>query len=253
MALEFPPVGAELMVQVDSVSVSYDVYEEPNHASLKATVARGFKRAPRRRVDAVRQVSFSIYRGEAVGLIGLNGSGKSSLLRAVTGVVPIDRGRIVVRSDPVLLGVGAALHPELTGRRNVYLGGTALGMSRRDVRERLDEIVRFAGVEDHIDLPLRTYSAGMNARLRFAIAAALEPEILLVDEALAVGDAEFRKRAERRMRHLVKNAGALVLVSHNSASIAEFCQRVIWLHDGIIRRDGPAAEVLEEYRAFATG
>jgi teichoic acid transport system ATP-binding protein len=237
-----------LAVSVENVEITYEVYEDNRSRSLKALVANGFRRPEPRRVEAVRGVTFKLHEGEALGLIGANGSGKTTLLRAVAGLLPTGGGHIRARSHPVLLGVGAALHPELSGRRNVFLGGTALGMSRQQVLERFEDIVDFAGVGQFIDMPLRTYSSGMNARLRFSIAAALEPDILLIDEALAVGDAEFRQKSERRMREMVEKAGALVLVSHSLAPIKHMCSRVIWMDRGELRLDGPTEEVLEAYR-----
>lgn len=232
----------------EDVAVTYKVHEEANVRSFKALVARGFTRPPARHLQAVRGVSFTLAEGEALGLVGRNGSGKSSLLRAVAGLLPMSGGRVRARSEPVLLGVGAALHPQLSGRRNVYLGGTALGLTRQQVRLRFDDIVAFAEVEDFIDMPLATYSSGMKARLQFSIAAAVEPEILLIDEALAVGDAEFRAKSERRMRELVDRAGAFILVSHNLGSIADLCTRVIWLDGGRLLADGPTDEVVARYQ-----
>lgn len=237
----------DTVLSVDNASITYQVFEDQRDRTLKATVARGFRRPAARRVHAVRDVSFDLHEGEAVGLIGANGSGKSSLLRAVAGLVPLQRGRVRARSEPVLLGVGAALHPDLSGRRNVYLGGTALGLSRDEVAEKFDGIVEFAGVGDFIDTPLRTYSSGMQARLRFSIAAAVEPDILLIDEALAVGDAEFKARSDGRMRELIDKAGGLILVSHSLSSVADICERAIWLHKGQIQEDGPTAAVIEAY------
>lgn len=237
-----------LILSAQNVEVTYKVYEDHQMRSLKALVASGLRRPEPRRVDAVRGVSLDLHEGEALGLVGVNGSGKTSLLRAAAGLMPIRAGHIRARSEPVLLGVGAALHPELSGRRNVYLGGTALGLTRDQVESRFDDIVEFAGVDEFIDIPLRTYSSGMTARLRFSIAAAVEPDILLVDEALSVGDAEFRAKADARMRELIAGAGGLILVSHNLGSIAALCSRVVWLHRGEIRRDGPTDDILEAYR-----
>lgn len=237
-----------LALSAQNVHITYEVYEDHEARSLKALIANGFRRPEVRRVEAVRGVSFDLHEGEALGLIGANGSGKTSLLRSVAGLLPIDGGRIRARSEPVLLGVGAALHPQLSGRRNIYLGGTALGLSREEVEERFEGIVEFAGVAEFIDMPLRTYSSGMNARLRFSIAAAVEPDILLIDEALAVGDEEFRRKSEDRMRELIATAGALILVSHSFVSIANLCSRVIWLDRGQLRLDGATSEVLQAYR-----
>jgi teichoic acid transport system ATP-binding protein len=242
-----------LALTAEGVEVTYEVWEDHQARSLKALVAHGFRRPQPRRVQAVRNVSFDLHEGEALGLVGVNGSGKTSLLRAIAGLLPVQGGRIRARSEPVMLGVGAALHPQLSGRRNVYLGGTALGLTRGQVESRFDEIVEFAGVGEFIDMPLRTYSAGMNARLRFSIAASVEPDILLIDEALGVGDVQFKRKSEQRMRGLIAHAGALVLVSHSLGSIEDLCTRVIWLHQGELLRDGPTAEVLEHYRRFTAG
>ncbi|MFG3128902.1 ABC transporter ATP-binding protein [Streptomyces tendae] len=209
-----------------------------------------------RRVHAVKNVSFVAYRGEAIGLIGTNGSGKSTLLKAVAGLLPVERGRIYTDGQPSLLGVNAALMNDLTGERNVYLGGLAMGMSRAQVKERYQEIVDFSGINDKgdfITLPMRTYSSGMAARLRFSIAAAKDHDVLLVDEALATGDRSFQKRSEERIRELREHAGTVFLVSHSNKSIRDTCDRVLWLERGELRMDGPTEEVLKEYEKFTGG
>ncbi|MFF7737162.1 MULTISPECIES: ATP-binding cassette domain-containing protein [unclassified Streptomyces] len=206
-----------------------------------------------RRVHAVKNVSFVAYRGEAIGLIGTNGSGKSTLLKAVAGLLPVENGRIYTDGQPSLLGVNAALMNDLTGERNVHLGGLAMGMSREQIRDRYQEIVDFSGINDKgdfITLPMRTYSSGMAARLRFSIAAAKDHDVLLIDEALATGDRSFQKRSEARIRELRKHAGTVFLVSHNNKSIRDTCDRVLWLERGELRMDGPTEDVLKEYEAF---
>ncbi|MFJ8820171.1 ABC transporter ATP-binding protein [Streptomyces sp. NPDC102467] len=214
---------------------------------------RAEKRSGVRTVHAVRNVSFTAYRGEAIGLIGTNGSGKSTLLKAVAGLLPVENGRIFTDGQPSLLGVNAALMNDLTGERNVRLGGLAMGMSREQVRDRYDEIVDFSGINekgDFITLPMRTYSSGMAARLRFSIAAAKDHDVLLIDEALATGDRSFQKRSEQRIRELRKHAGTVFLVSHSNKSIRDTCDRVLWLERGELRMDGPTEDVLKEYEAF---
>jgi teichoic acid transport system ATP-binding protein len=247
-ARHVPPV-----VVADDVYVTYQVYEDSPRNTVKTAFAQALRPRTPRRVEAVKGVSFTLHEGEALGLIGANGSGKSSLLRAIAGLQPMTSGRVFARSEPVLLGVGAALHPDLSGRRNVLLGCTALGMPGDEALEALDEIVRFAEVEEFVDMPLRTYSSGMSARLQFAIASAVEPDVLLIDEALAVGDASFRRKSEQRMLRLVQNAGGLVLVSHSSASIAAMCDRAIWLVNGEVAADGPVGSVLEAYAEHSGG
>ncbi|PAZ12090.1 teichoic acid ABC transporter ATP-binding protein [Streptomyces sp. SA15] len=209
-----------------------------------------------RKVHAVKNVSFVAYKGEAIGLIGTNGSGKSTLLKAVAGLLPVENGRIYTDGQPSLLGVNAALMNDLTGERNVHLGGLAMGMSREQVKERYQEIVDFSGINekgDFITLPMRTYSSGMAARLRFSIAAAKDHDVLLIDEALATGDRSFQKRSEARIRELRKHAGTVFLVSHSNKSIRDTCDRVLWLERGELRMDGPTEEVLEAYEAFTGG
>jgi teichoic acid transport system ATP-binding protein len=206
-----------------------------------------------RKVHAVRGVSFSAYRGEAIGLIGSNGSGKSTLLRAIAGLLPPESGRVFTDGQPSLLGVNAALMNDLTGERNVILGGLAMGMSNEEVREKYEGIVDFSGINekgDFISLPMRTYSSGMAARLRFSIAAAKNHDVLMIDEALATGDRKFQKRSEDRIRELRKEAGTVFLVSHNNKSIRDTCDRVLWLEKGELRMDGPTDEVIKAYEEF---
>ncbi|MCF4135808.1 ABC transporter ATP-binding protein [Streptomyces sp. NPDC101213] len=221
-------------------------------AALSRIVKRGEDRGVRK-VHAVRGVSFVAHRGEAIGLIGSNGSGKSTLLRAIAGLLPPESGRVYTDGQPSLLGVNAALMNDLTGERNIVLGGLAMGMSREQIKERYQEIVDFSGINekgDFVTLPMRTYSSGMQARLRFSIAAAKDHDVLMIDEALATGDAKFRKRSEERIRELRRQAGTVFLVSHSNKSIRDTCDRVLWLERGELRMDGPTEEVLGEYEKF---
>lgn len=221
-------------------------------AALGRLVSR--KSSPNvRKVHAVRGVSFTAYRGEAIGLIGSNGSGKSTLLRAVAGLLPAESGKVYTEGQPSLLGVNAALMNDLTGERNVMLGGLAMGMSPDEIRERYQQIVDFSGINekgDFISLPMRTYSSGMAARLRFSIAAAKNHDVLMIDEALATGDRTFQKRSEARIRELRKEAGTVFLVSHNNKSIRDTCDRVLWLEKGELLMDGPTDEVVKAYEEF---
>ncbi len=221
-------------------------------ASFKRLVTRT-KAASIREVHAVKGVSFVAYRGEAIGLIGSNGSGKSTLLRAIAGLLPCDRGHIYAAGQPSLLGVNAALMNDLPGERNVMLGCLAMGMSPAEVKAKTADIIEFSGINERGDfssLPMRTYSSGMAARLRFSIAAAKKHDVLLIDEALATGDAKFRRRSEQRVRDLRKDAGTVFLVSHSEQSIRDTCERTIWLESGVIRADGPTEDVLQEYESY---
>ena len=207
-----------------------------------------------REVHAVKGVSFVAYRGEAIGLIGSNGSGKSTLLRAIAGLLPVERGgAIYAAGQPSLLGVNAALMNDLSGEKNVELGCLAMGMSPAEVKTRTPDIVEFSGINERGDfssLPMRTYSSGMGARLRFAIAAAKKHDVLLIDEALATGDAKFRKRSEQRVRDLRAEAGTVFLVSHSEQSIRDTCERTLWLESGELRADGPTEDVMKEYETY---
>jgi teichoic acid transport system ATP-binding protein len=221
-------------------------------ASLKRLVT-GTRSAAVREVHAIKGVSFVAYRGEAIGLIGSNGSGKSTLLRAIAGLLPTERGHIYAAGQPSLLGVNAALMNDLPGERNVALGCLAMGMTPAEVKAKTADIIEFSGINERGDfssLPMRTYSSGMAARLRFSIAAAKKHDVLLIDEALATGDAKFRRRSEQRVRDLRKDAGTVFLVSHSEQSIRDTCERSIWLESGVIRGDGPTEQVLKEYEAF---
>ncbi|HEY0532107.1 MAG TPA: ABC transporter ATP-binding protein [Actinoplanes sp.] len=209
-----------------------------------------------REVHAVKGVSFVAYRGEAVGLIGSNGSGKSTLLRAIAGLLPVERGGgIYAAGQPSLLGVNAALMNDLSGEKNVELGCLAMGMPPAEVKERIADIVEFSGINERGEfstLPMKTYSSGMAARLRFSIAAAKKHDVLLIDEALATGDAKFRKRSEQRVRELREEAGTVFLVSHSEQTIRDTCERTIWLESGEIRADGPTEEIMQMYEEFSS-
>jgi teichoic acid transport system ATP-binding protein len=248
-----PEEDAPLSVLVDDVDLTYEIYTDSQKPTLRRLVSRGFEGRPAREVHAVRGVSFEAHRGEAIGLIGRNGSGKSTLLRVIAGLLPATSGAVYATTDPVLLGVGAALHPELSGRRNIFMGGTALGIPREILEQRFDDIVSFAGLEDFIDVPLRAYSSGMQARLQFSIATVVTPEILMIDEALAVGDQEFRRKSEARIKEMVERAGTVFLVSHSMGSVRDVCSRVIWLDKGEVVQDGPVDEVVDRYLEATDG
>jgi teichoic acid transport system ATP-binding protein len=204
-------------------------------------------------VHAVRGVSFVAHHGESIGIIGTNGSGKSTLLKAVAGLLSPSEGEIYVSGVPSLLGVSAVLMQDLTGERNVMIGGLALGLSKDEVNERFDEIAEFAGIGKAIRLPMKTYSAGMGARLRFAISTVSTPDVLMIDEALATGDAAFRQKSRDRIDEIRQEAGTVFVVAHSLASIKAMCTRVIWLDKGQIVMDGDPAKVTRAYREFTKG
>jgi teichoic acid transport system ATP-binding protein len=240
-------VGGERrpVVIVDNVVVTYRVFSSGK--KITASTARVKRSGKLREVEAIRGVSLTAYEGDSIGIIGTNGSGKSTLMNAISGLLPIDSGAVYASSRPSFLGVGAAMIRELSGEKNIILGGLALGMSKAEVAVKYEAIVDFSGLREFIDLPMSTYSSGMVERLKFAIAAAREHDILIIDEALAVGDSDFRKRSEARMRELAANAGSVFLVSHSMKSILDTCNRAIWLDKGLIKMDGTAREVCEAY------
>jgi ABC-2 type transport system ATP-binding protein/lipopolysaccharide transport system ATP-binding protein len=203
---------------------------------------------------ALRGLNLDIEAGEAVGVIGRNGAGKTTLLKLLAGITEPTEGEARTRGQVgALLDVGAGFHPELTGRENVYLNGALLGMSRADIRRRFDEIVSFAGVERYLDTPVKRYSDGMRMRLAFAVAAHIEPPILVVDEVLAVGDAAFRERCLGRISEIGGHGRTVLFVSHDAGSIAQVCSRVIWLEDGRLHRDGGVADILADYLSHGHG
>lgn len=200
---------------------------------------------------ALRDVSFDVRQGEVVGIIGRNGAGKTTLLKVLSRITEPTSGRAVVRGRVAsLLEVGTGFHPELTGRENVYLNGTVLGMSRREVDQRFDEIVAFSGVEKFIDTPVKRYSSGMQVRLAFAVAAHLEPEILLIDEVLAVGDTAFQRKCLGKMGEVTREGRTVLFVSHNMGAIATLCPEVILIEGGRLVSKGPAKQVISRYFKF---
>ena len=202
---------------------------------------------------ALRDVSFEIPRGQVVGVIGRNGAGKSTLLKVLSRVTAPTSGRVTIEGRVgSLLEVGTGFHPELTGRENVYMNATLLGMSRREVNRNLEEIIDFAGVGEHLDTPVKRYSSGMKVRLGFAVAAHLEPEVLIVDEVLSVGDAEFQKKCLGKMKQVAGHGRTVLFVSHNMGSVQQLCDRAILLQKGEVTRTGGTAEVIEAYLRRAT-
>lgn len=241
--------GRRPVVIVDDLHVKYRVFASGKAVKNAQTGMLTKAKRGLRVVHALKGVSFVAYENESIGVIGSNGSGKSTLMRAITGLTPPESGAVYASSRPNLLGVGAALIPDLSGERNILLGGLALGFSRKQVESMRQEIIDYAELGDFIDLPMRTYSSGMQARLKFSIATVRQHEILIVDEALAVGDRRFRSRSEARIRSIRDNAGTVFLVSHSMGSIRDTCTRVIWLNKGELVMDGPTDEVVAAYEA----
>ncbi|MDO5747728.1 MAG: ABC transporter ATP-binding protein [Actinomycetaceae bacterium] len=243
-------------VAVSQLSVRYDVGSSDKKAYEHASPWIKFQskflgKKPIVKVRALKNISFVARTGESIGILGRNGSGKSTLLRMLGGLETPTTGRIYARSQPVLLGISAALVPTMTGERNALLGCLAMGMKLAEAKEAIPGIIELAGLGEATYLPMQTYSSGMAARLRFAIATAAKPEILMIDEALNAGDVAFRKRSQRAMTELRESAGTVFLVSHAASTIEEMCTRAIWLHAGMIIADGDAKSVAKEYNEWA--
>lgn len=242
-----------IVLQVDGVSKHYEIYASPQDrlkAALfdqAASMLGRRRKSSGRRFSALNDVSFSIRKGETVGIIGRNGSGKSTLLQMLSGTLSPSTGQILVdgRVAP-LLELGAGFNPEFTGRENVFFNGSLLGLSEERLRDKYDSIVEFADIGDFIDQPVKTYSSGMFVRLAFAVIAHVEADILVIDEALSVGDAFFVQKCMRFLREFMKN-GTVVFVSHDTAAVINLCDRVIWLSHGQIVADGPPKEVTAKY------
>jgi lipopolysaccharide transport system ATP-binding protein len=233
------------------------------HDSLRdlipSLVKRAVRRDSERALDAqefwvLNDISFDLRKGETLGIIGHNGAGKSTMLKHLSGIMEPTRGSIEVNGRlSALIEVGAGFHPDLTGRENVFLNGVILGMSRAEVKRKFDEIVDFAGIEEFIDTPVKRYSSGMFARLGFSVAAHLEPDILVIDEVLSVGDFAFQRKGLEKMRSIAKSGATVIFVSHNLQAVAEFCQRGILLEKGRVIADGPTDQVVRRYLDTAAG
>jgi len=239
-------------IVVEHAARSFRVYPRESRALKDLIVARGRVRGSD--VVALRDVSFTVEPGSAVGLVGRNGSGKTTLLRLLSGIIKPTSGHVAVGGRiGSLLELGAGFHPDLTGRENVYLNGSIHGLGRTAIREKLDEIVAFAGLEEFIDLPVRTYSSGMYMRLGFAIAAHIEADVLLLDEVFAVGDEAFQRKCFGKIFEFKQRGGTIVFVSHDAAAVERLCDRAVLLKDGLVAFNGPTHEAIVEYRRLLAG
>jgi lipopolysaccharide transport system ATP-binding protein len=249
-------------IAAEGLSKLYRIGElQRGYGTLRDSLAAGTKRLLKQHhhrhheeIWALKDVSFEVEEGEVLGVIGRNGAGKSTLLKILTRITTPTEGRAEIRGRVgSLLEVGTGFHAELTGRENIFLNGSVLGMKRREIARKLPDIVEFSGVEKFIDTPVKRYSSGMYVRLAFSVAAHLEPEILLVDEVLAVGDAEFQRRCLGRMEDFSESGRTVLFVSHNMQVIAQLCDRVILLDEGQVVRDGPGGDVVAEYLQSEAG
>lgn len=231
----------KVAVVARNVSKTYKVYGKN----------RSIFSSRRKRVEALNDVSFVGYSGESIGILGKNGSGKSTLLSIIAGNETATSGLVRVSAEPTLLGVSAALQAKLTGRENVKLGLLAMGLAKHEVDKMIDPVIEWAELSEDSDRPMETYSSGMKARLKFAIATAVKREILMVDEALSTGDSTFAEKARLRMRSFLDDAGTVFIVSHSASTIQKHCSRVIWLHEGRIIADGSPKTILRSYKLWS--
>ena len=238
----------EIALEIKDLHISYKCLKS---FSIKKSLLH-LKKADAKVYEAVRGVSFAVPKGEILGIVGKNGSGKSTMLRAIAGIFSPDSGTIDLKGNSVsLLSIGVGFQPKLTGRENIVLSGMLLGFSEEQVRAKMDEIIEFANLGDFIDMPVKTYSSGMHSKLAFSITAILEADIMLIDEVLSVGDAKFKKKSYNKMKELISNEDRTVLiVSHSSETLQELCTSVLWLHEGEMKMIGKPEEVLPAYDKF---
>ncbi len=242
----------QVAIAVTDLHVTYRVNLE-RKSTLKNALVKGMRGQQQRyrEVNALRGVTFEVQRGKCTGVIGANGAGKSTLMRAVAGILPPSSGRIDVYGKvSTLLALGVGFNSALTGRENVLLGGLAAGLTRAQINAKFDEITEFADLGDFIDMPMRTYSSGMYSRLAFSVAVHMEPDILIIDEALSAGDARFKEKASQKMSGLIGSAGTMLLVSHALNTIQELSDEVVWLHKGRLIRRGEPKAICKAYTDF---
>jgi ABC-type polysaccharide/polyol phosphate transport system ATPase subunit len=243
--------SAPTSISVEDVSVTYRTSLE-RRPTFKSTLVRlGRRERVVHEIEALKGVSMEVSQGSVVGIMGANGAGKSTLVRTMAGILPPTSGRVEVNGRvSTLLALGVGFNKDLTGRQNVTLGGLAAGLSRDQLAEKYEDIVEFAELEEFMDLPMRTYSSGMYGRLGFSVAVNMEPDILLIDEALSVGDARFRKKSFNKMRELCAQARTIVLVSHALGSIQDLCDSAVWMHKGELKMQDEPQAVIDAYTKF---
>lgn len=244
-------ISDEIAISVQELDVTYRTTFEKRPTLKQAVVRLGRGKRSVKTVEALKNVSFDVSRGSVLGIVGHNGAGKSTLMRAIAGIVPPTQGRIeVVGRTSTLLSLGVGFNRSLTGRENVILGGLAAGLTKDELEDRYDQIAEFADIGDFIDAPMSTYSSGMGARLAFSVAVHLDPDILLIDEALSTGDAVFKEKATQRMQELVNNSSTMLLISHALRTIINMSTECIWLDHGKLMMRGNPEEVVDAYTEY---
>ena len=242
------------VIRIENVSVRYRLPGERIHTFKEYVIRLIQKRIQFKDFQALKEVNLQIWKGEIFGIIGNNGAGKSTLLKVISRVLIPTQGRVWIKGKiSPMLELGAGFHPELTGRENVFLNGTILGHPHREIEEHMDEIIEFSELGTFIDAPLRTYSSGMYARLGFAASTTWEPDILILDEVLSVGDESFQRKCQMRMKDFRNGKTTSIIVSHSMDTVLSLCERAAWLDHGTVRTVGPASEVIAEYRRAQSG
>ncbi|MBC7217952.1 MAG: ABC transporter ATP-binding protein [Candidatus Caldatribacterium sp.] len=240
-------------IVVDRVTKRFPKHLPRGYTTLKEALLKGHlfaQRNSRQYVEALKEVSFSVPEGTVLGVIGPNGAGKSTLLRLIAGIYRPTSGKVVVNGRlSALLNLGLGFHPELTGRENIVIGGLAIGLSRREVMDRMEEIIEFAELRDFIDAPVRTYSSGMYMRLAFSVVVNVDPDILLLDEVLAVGDARFAEKSRAKIEEFKRRGKTILLVTHDLTTVESWCHQALWLERGRVRALGDPKQVVEAYKA----
>lgn len=239
----------EIAMEIQNVDITY---RNLSHMSIHQSIFNGDVKKVQDAVRAVKGISFDVKKGEILGIIGKNGSGKSTLLKAIAGIFKADKGVINIYEKRVaLMSIGVGFIPELTGRENIMISGLLLGFSPRFIEQKMNEIIEFSELGDFIEKPVRTYSSGMHSKLSFSVTAMMEPDIMLIDEVLSVGDAKFKLKSYTKMEELINDENrTVIIVSHDTGTLQKICSRVMWMHDGEIRMIGNTDEVLIAYEQF---
>lgn len=237
----------DIVIEIKNIDKNFKIYTDKGY-TLKERLLFFKKRNSYTKHMVLKDISFEIYKGEVIGLIGKNGCGKSTLLKLLTKIIYPDKGFINIKGKvSSLLELGAGFHPDMTGRENIYINASIFGLTRKEINGKIEDIINFSELQEFIDTPIRTYSSGMYMRLAFSVAINVEADILLVDEILAVGDANFQEKCYAKMKELKEEGTTVVMVSHDLNVIKQLCNRAIWIESGIIREEGNPEEVIEAY------